>query len=103
VILAAGMLGGACAAPAGFAGQAVMEEPEVPTAAVELLEEEATGYPAAAEETREPASEPGAAWTDAPEYPRAEARVVEVIDGDTIRVVLDGAEYPVRYSGIDTP
>jgi micrococcal nuclease len=102
-ILAAGMLGGACAVPAGFAWQAVMGEPAVPTAVVEPPGEEETGYPAAAAETRGPDSDPGAAWTDAPEYPRAEARVVEVIDGDTIRVVLDGVEYPVRYIGIDTP
>jgi len=102
-ILAAAMLGGACAAPAGFAGEAVIEEPAVPTAAVELLEEEDAGYPAAAGETPEPDSGPGEAWTDAPEYPRAEARVVKVVDGDTIRVVLDGVEVPVRYIGIDTP
>ena len=33
----------------------------------------------------------------------AQAQVVEVIDGDTIRVLVDGLEYPVRYIGIDTP
>lgn len=31
------------------------------------------------------------------------ARVVEVIDGDTIRVSLDGQEATVRYIGMDTP
>jgi endonuclease YncB( thermonuclease family) len=31
------------------------------------------------------------------------ARVVEVVDGDTIRVVIDGVEYSVRYIGIDAP
>ena len=31
------------------------------------------------------------------------APVVRVVDGDTIRVLLDGAEEPVRYIGIDTP
>lgn len=33
------------------------------------------------------------------------AHVVRVVDGDTIRVVLDGAsdDEPVRYIGIDTP
>jgi len=30
-------------------------------------------------------------------------RVVEVVDGDTIRVDLDGEESPVRLIGIDTP
>lgn len=31
------------------------------------------------------------------------ARVIEIVDGDTIRVVIDGVEYPVRYIGIDAP
>ena len=31
------------------------------------------------------------------------ARVVRVIDGDTIEVEIDGAEYTVRYIGVDTP
>lgn len=31
------------------------------------------------------------------------AKVVEVVDGDTIRVQIDGNIYPVRYIGIDTP
>jgi micrococcal nuclease len=31
------------------------------------------------------------------------AQVVEVVDGDTIKVVIDGAQYTVRYIGIDTP
>lgn len=34
---------------------------------------------------------------------RVEARVVRVVDGDTIRVELDGREEPVRLIGIDTP
>jgi micrococcal nuclease len=54
-------------------------------------------------ESPSPADNPEPAWTEAPHYPRAEARVVRVIDGDTIRVLVDGAEYPVRYIGIDTP
>lgn len=29
--------------------------------------------------------------------------VVRVVDGDTVRVLLDGSEEPVRYIGIDTP
>jgi micrococcal nuclease len=32
-----------------------------------------------------------------------EARVVRVVDGDTIRVQFGGQEYPLRYIGIDTP
>jgi len=31
------------------------------------------------------------------------ARVVRVIDGDTIEVTIDGAEEDVRYIGVDTP
>lgn len=31
------------------------------------------------------------------------AQVINIVDGDTIRVLIDGAEYPVRYIGIDTP
>lgn len=31
------------------------------------------------------------------------ARVVEVVDGDTIKVEMDGQIYTVRYIGIDTP
>ena len=34
---------------------------------------------------------------------RESARVVRVIDGDTIVVLLDGEEERVRYIGIDTP
>jgi micrococcal nuclease len=30
------------------------------------------------------------------------ADVVRVVDGDTIRVILDGVEEPVRFYGIDT-
>ena len=32
-----------------------------------------------------------------------EATCIRVIDGDTIEVLIDGAEYKVRYIGIDTP
>ena len=35
--------------------------------------------------------------------PRTTVRVVEVVDGDTIRVDLRGEETPVRLIGIDTP
>ena len=31
------------------------------------------------------------------------ATVSDVIDGDTIRVVINGTEYPLRYIGMDTP
>lgn len=35
--------------------------------------------------------------------PRQQAQVLEVIDGDTIRVEVAGEQYKVRYIGIDTP
>ncbi|WP_420642234.1 thermonuclease family protein [Candidatus Leptofilum sp.] len=44
--------------------------------------------------------------SDAPQLPNAPSEtavVTEVIDGDTIRVLLDGRTYRVRYIGIDTP
>lgn len=31
------------------------------------------------------------------------AVVSRIVDGDTIRVIIDGTEYPVRYIGIDAP
>jgi len=42
---------------------------------------------------------------DTPTYTfeRIEAPVVKVIDGDTIKVRLEGQVYSVRYIGIDTP
>jgi micrococcal nuclease len=42
--------------------------------------------------------------SEADTLPPSEAVVVEVVDGDTVRVRLgDGREEPVRYIGIDTP
>jgi micrococcal nuclease len=38
-----------------------------------------------------------------PTGPTDEASLVRVVDGDTIRVVVDGVEERVRYIGIDTP
>ena len=49
------------------------------------------------------AASPGCADTAAPEAGRDSARVVEVIDGDTIRVLVGGEERSVRLIGIDTP
>jgi micrococcal nuclease len=34
---------------------------------------------------------------------RTEARVIRVVDGDTINVLIDGQEFTVRYIGIDAP
>jgi micrococcal nuclease len=50
--------------------------------------------------TATPATLPNA---DGPTGPTKKARVIDVVDGDTIRVRLDGVDYPVRYIGIDAP
>jgi endonuclease YncB( thermonuclease family) len=44
-----------------------------------------------------------AAPTFGPTGPTQLATVTSVVDGDTIRVSIDGVEYPVRYIGIDSP
>jgi endonuclease YncB( thermonuclease family) len=41
--------------------------------------------------------------TGVPTPERTVATVVEVVDGDTIKVVVDGQLYTVRYIGMDTP
>ncbi|MDP8904850.1 MAG: thermonuclease family protein [Chloroflexota bacterium] len=46
---------------------------------------------------------PSLALGTAPTGVTQAATVVRVVDGDTIRVQLDGVEYRVRYIGIDTP
>jgi micrococcal nuclease len=38
-----------------------------------------------------------------PTGPTQTATVASITDGDTIRVKIDGQEYPVRYIGMDTP
>lgn len=38
-----------------------------------------------------------------PTGPTEVGRVVDITDGDTVRVVIDGEEYRLRYIGIDTP
>lgn len=40
---------------------------------------------------------------DRPTGPTQEASLMRVMDGDTIRVIVDGVEERVRYIGIDTP
>jgi micrococcal nuclease len=52
---------------------------------------------ASAEPTHTPPPSP------TPEPETTEAQVTEVIDGDTIKVMIDGTEYTVRYIGIDAP
>ena len=48
-----------------------------------------------------PAPIPGAPGR--PTGPTQDATLVRVVDGDTIRVMVDGVEERVRYIGIDTP
>ena len=40
---------------------------------------------------------------DTPTPERTQAQVVDVVDGDTIRVEIGGQVYTLRYIGIDTP
>lgn len=57
--------------------------------------------------TPEPTERPSPTNTATPEPTptpeRTEAQVVEVVDGDTIRVSIDGELYLLRYIGIDAP
>ena len=53
-----------------------------------------------------PATQDEVLAPDAPQLPNAPSEtavVTDVIDGDTITVLLDGRSYRVRYIGIDTP
>ena len=50
-----------------------------------------------------PTPRPSRTPTSTPFPEEVEAQVVEVIDGNTIKVIVDGQEYTVRYIGIDTP
>jgi len=50
-----------------------------------------------------PAVTPVPAVGSEPTGPTQEARVVRIVDGDTIRVQIGGQEFPLRYIGIDTP
>jgi micrococcal nuclease len=53
--------------------------------------------------TPQPTDTPRPTYTPTPEFPRIEAQVIEVVDGDTIKVEVDGEQYTVRYIGIDCP
>jgi micrococcal nuclease len=55
-------------------------------------------------ESRAPAATPTAPSSAlAPDGPTVKARVVRVIDGDTIVVDIKGKQYHLRYIGMDTP
>jgi micrococcal nuclease len=51
----------------------------------------------------EDASDPGGGAEGEVEGKRLRAQVVDVVDGDTIEVLIDGVEEDLRYIGIDTP
>jgi micrococcal nuclease len=87
-ILAFGAAGGACAA-------IPERSPAVASAGTGSTTTVATPLPAT------PATLPGVPAR--PTGPTAEAQLVRIVDGDTIRVLVDGVEEPVRYIGIDTP
>ena len=46
---------------------------------------------------------PGPGDGQPPPAAQTEAQVTEVVDGDTIKVTVDGQSYTLRYIGIDTP
>lgn len=48
-------------------------------------------------------SAPLPVFGEAPQGPTVEALVVDIVDGDTIKVDIDGVVYPLRYIGIDSP
>ena len=50
-----------------------------------------------------PPGAPGGGGTGLHANGSVEARVVRVVDGDTVEVSIDGNEEDVRYIGIDTP
>lgn len=58
---------------------------------------------AVATRTPSPTVEASATPTFGPTGLTESAVVARVVDGDTIRVILDGIEYPLRYIGIDSP
>lgn len=53
--------------------------------------------------TERPTAEPTTELGAAPVGITTVARVVDVVDGDTIKVDIDGEVFTVRYIGIDTP
>jgi endonuclease YncB( thermonuclease family) len=53
--------------------------------------------------TKKPTDTPIPTDTLTPTPERTPARVIEVVDGDTIHVEIDGETYSVRYIGIDCP
>jgi len=59
-----------------------------------------TDPPAPPPATEAPAPEPAEGL---PDLPLQEAQVVNIVDGDTIDVLIEGGEYRIRYILMDTP
>lgn len=74
---------GSCLARYPLAGPSNTAQPGPPTAVINM----ATPQPST--------PRPMPIWV--------EARVVDVVDGDTVQVEMEGQIYPVRYIGIDCP
>ena len=76
------------------------EEPTDTAAPTDTLEPTDTPLPSPTS-TPQPTATPEPTPTPTPE--RVEAQVIEVVDGDTIRVDIGGEVRPLRYIGIDAP
>lgn len=90
-----------CAALGAIVGEPepqVAEEQPVQATATEAAPRTAT------EDVEHPASpEPALEPTAQTSQNRQSAQVIDVIDGDTLKVLLDGQEATIRLIGIDTP
>ncbi len=88
--------------------ESVQQTSGEPTATQVVAETEPTNTPKPTEtplsiDTPSPTDTPQPTDTPTPAFERVEAQVVKVVDGDTIKVEIDGIVYPVRYIGIDCP
>jgi len=82
--------------------QPVQQAGEEPTATQTVAEANQTNA-AKPTQTPAPTNTPPPTATPTPAFQRVEAQVMEVVDGDTIKVEVDGTVYPVHYIGIDCP
>lgn len=65
-----------------------------------ILEPSLTAPPQiAASPPQQPIALPGCIPPQTPQI----GQVIEIVDGDTIHVLIDGHDFPVRYIGMDTP
>ena len=99
--LAIGVLLGACGSATAVPDEPGTEHESVrPTIASRT---DAPGSMGATAQPPTPDPTPAPVFGEAPTGPVQVATVASVTDGDTIRVLLDGQNVPVRYIGIDTP